>query len=55
MNRLDWPALSFAPVNLWSFPAAWKLLADDTPDDSAPSGAMNPDSGDSARTPVAHA
>jgi len=22
---LQWPRLDFAPVNLWSFPAAWKL------------------------------
>jgi len=22
---IAWPRLDFAPVNLWSFPAAWKL------------------------------
>jgi hypothetical protein len=21
---LSWPPLTFAPINLWSFPAAWK-------------------------------
>lgn len=21
---LQWPSLTFAPINLWSFPAAWK-------------------------------
>ena len=21
---LKWPGLTFAPINLWSFPAAWK-------------------------------
>lgn len=23
-STLDWPTLNFGPINLWSFPAAWK-------------------------------
>ena len=25
MSAVQWPDLSFGPVNLWTMPAAWKL------------------------------
>jgi hypothetical protein len=26
---VEWPRLAFAPINLWSFPAAWKRESTD--------------------------